>query len=84
MQIIVLIISLIMLNQYYSLPCLAIHLGKNGYPKFPAPLHSCGRRMTHWRPNREPKVIGGEETPRGAVPWQVCVYHQKLYTGFCI
>lgn len=60
----------------------SLKLAKNGYPKFPAPVHSCGRRVTHWRPDREPRVIGGEETPHGAVPWQVALrYHGKYRCG---
>ncbi|KAL1497621.1 hypothetical protein ABEB36_008551 [Hypothenemus hampei] len=55
--------------------CLTIQLGKNGYPKFPTSILSCGRRITHWRPTREPRVIGGEETPEGAAPWQAALKH---------
>lgn len=57
-------------------------MGKNGYPKFPPPVYSCGRRLTHWRPDREPRVVGGEETPHGAVPWQVALrYHGRHRCG---
>ncbi|XP_018572875.1 trypsin-like [Anoplophora glabripennis] len=42
---------------------------RNGFPKFPRTV--CGSRAVQWRPQREPRVIGGEEPPLGAVPWQV-------------
>lgn len=40
-----------------------------GFPKFPAP--SCGSRGVTWRPERSPRVVGGEVPPYGAVPWLV-------------
>lgn len=40
-----------------------------GYPKFPAA--TCGARAVSWMPEREPRVVGGEVPPYGAVPWQV-------------
>ncbi|KAK9888086.1 hypothetical protein WA026_000363 [Henosepilachna vigintioctopunctata] len=40
-----------------------------GYPKFPA--FSCGSRAVLWMPEREARVVGGEEPPYGAIPWQV-------------
>ncbi|XP_023020102.1 trypsin [Leptinotarsa decemlineata] len=42
---------------------------RNGFPKFPQP--SCGSRIVQWNPNREARVIGGEEPPVGAAPWQI-------------
>ncbi|XP_045477579.1 trypsin-2-like [Harmonia axyridis] len=40
-----------------------------GFPKFPA--SACGARAISWMPEREPRVVGGEVPPYGAVPWQV-------------
>ncbi|CAH0564486.1 unnamed protein product [Brassicogethes aeneus] len=40
-----------------------------GFPKFP--IDSCGSRSVFWHPEREPRVVGGEEPPYGAIPWQV-------------
>lgn len=31
----------------------------------------CGTRTVEWKPHRDPKVIGGQFPPLGAVPWQV-------------
>lgn len=42
---------------------------RNGFPKFPQ--SSCGSRSVLWQPHREPKVIGGEIPPLGAIPWQI-------------
>ncbi|KAG5882884.1 hypothetical protein JTB14_021943 [Gonioctena quinquepunctata] len=47
----------------------AARIVRNGYPKFPQ--YSCGSRTVQWKPNREPRVIGGEVPPVGAVPWQI-------------
>lgn len=40
-----------------------------GYPKFP--VETCGARSVAWSPQREPRIVGGQEPPRGAVPWQI-------------
>ncbi|CAH1377033.1 hypothetical protein MTP99_018447 [Tenebrio molitor] len=51
-------------------PALAFLAARSGgFPKFPA--DACGRRAISWTPDREPRVVGGEEPPYGAVPWQV-------------
>ncbi|KAJ8970152.1 hypothetical protein NQ317_019425 [Molorchus minor] len=42
---------------------------RSGFPKFP--LNTCGSRVVHWKPQRSPRIIGGQEPPLGAVPWQV-------------
>lgn len=42
-----------------------------GFPKFIT--SSCGLRAVHWYPSRDPRVIGGEVPPNGAVPWQARV-----------
>lgn len=44
---------------------------QGGFPKFIT--RSCGIRNVHWFPTRDPRIIGGEIPPRGAVPWQVDV-----------
>ncbi|CAG9833897.1 unnamed protein product [Diabrotica balteata] len=31
----------------------------------------CGTRNIQWKPNRQPKVIGGQVPPPGAIPWQI-------------
>lgn len=42
-----------------------------GHPKFIT--NTCGIRNVHWLPKRDPRVIGGEIPPRGAIPWQADV-----------
>nr|CAI5819923.1 unnamed protein product [Callosobruchus analis] len=67
-----------------SFVCLAATAAyASGFPKFPFDLRTtedgggaaagskCGARGLQWRPNREPRVIGGEVAPPGAVPWQI-------------
>lgn len=56
-------------------------LGKSGgHPKFPQ--HICGVRSVDWNPRRNPKIIGGEEPPLGAVPWVVDLqYKDKHHCG---
>lgn len=47
----------------------ATRIDRNGFPKFPQ--NTCGSRTVSWNPHREPKVVGGEVPPLGAVPWQI-------------
>lgn len=63
-----------MLNVVLALSCCslgvwALQARSGGYPKFPA--ETCGTRAVPWYPEREPRVVGGQEPPYGAVPWQV-------------
>lgn len=51
----------------------ATRVVRNGFPKFPQV--TCGSRTVSWTPHREPKVVGGEIPPPGAVPWQIEIRH---------
>ncbi|XP_056633090.1 trypsin-like [Diorhabda sublineata] len=44
---------------------------------------SCGKRSFQWKPDRQPKVVGGQEPPIGAIPWQIDlrVIDDKHYCG---
>lgn len=35
----------------------------------------CGVREVAWNPVREPKIVGGDIPPPGAVPWQIDLRH---------
>lgn len=52
-------------------------------PKLLEHSGACGTRQFQWKPNRQPKVIGGQVPPPGAVPWQIDlrVGEDKHYCG---
>ncbi|GJQ80045.1 hypothetical protein Trydic_g5024 [Trypoxylus dichotomus] len=55
-------------------------LKSGGHPKFPHQV--CGTRSIDWSPQRNPKIIGGEQPPLGAVPWVVDLqYKGKHHCG---
>lgn len=54
---------------WFLVVCFVGCRASGGFPKFPTNV--CGTRNVHWYPVRDPRVVGGEIPPRGAIPWQV-------------
>ncbi|XP_030756654.1 transmembrane protease serine 3-like [Sitophilus oryzae] len=71
----ILTVNVFLLN-LKAVPYDCAKVAKSGYPKFPVPECSCGKRSVAWHPTREPRIVGGEEPPYGAVPWQVSLEYR--------